>query len=107
MRRRPKHPRPYWVAVCPANPDQGQVEAWITERGRPILICDVCYGTWFGPPPAAGTEIYPDDASGMYDDGDSMAPDVARPATRRELERLGWWDLVTPLSRAFHDDDDG
>jgi hypothetical protein len=39
-----------------------------------------------------------DDATAVLDDGDSIGPD-ARPATQGELERLGWWDHISPLSR--------
>jgi hypothetical protein len=102
MRRRRRRPNPYWIASCPAHEDQGVVCAWITGRGRPVLSCDVCHTTWFDAELSMDRAVDVDDGTGLLEDGDSLGPD-ARPATREELERLGWWDLVTPLSRETSD----
>jgi hypothetical protein len=76
----------------------GVVCAWITARGRPVLSCDVCHTTWFDPELSMDRAGEVDDATALLDDGDSIGPD-ARPATQEELERLGWWDHISPLSR--------
>lgn len=72
--------------------------AWITARGRPALSCDVCYTTWFDAGLDMAGAVEADTSTGELPDGDSIGSG-ARPATQAELERLGWWDLVTPLSR--------
>ena len=98
-RRRPPEPRPYWVAECPILEDQGQVEAWITAHGRPALVCDVCHTLWFDTDLATDRAVFPEPATGRLPDGDSIYVGGSRPATRDELEELGWWSQVTPLSR--------
>jgi hypothetical protein len=98
-------PLPYWVVECPVTSDQGVVEAWFTDRGTPILVCDVCHATWFDRNVVPEEAVFPDQA-GVYEDGDSVYTGRSRPATRDELEQLGWWELVHPLSRRAHGDTD-
>jgi hypothetical protein len=92
-------PTPYWVAECTATLDQGVVEAWFTELGRPALACDVCNATWFDPELEPDAAVFFDDRTGRFPDGDALA----RPASQQELAELGWWELVTPLSRETND----
>jgi hypothetical protein len=94
-----RRPEPYWLAECTTTSDQGVVEAWITDRGRPALVCDVCHDTWFDPALDPGAAVSLDDPTGRLPDGDRVYAGDSRPATRAELERLGWWERVSPLSR--------
>jgi hypothetical protein len=90
--RRRNRIEPYYVAECTATPDQGIVEAWISRRGRTLFICDVCHATWYDPRDL--------DPATLVDITESDAPE--RPAARAELEALGWWAFVHPLSLAAH-----
>ncbi|WP_460521348.1 hypothetical protein [Flindersiella endophytica] len=108
MSRRPRkhHLVPYALAECPAVPDQGMVEAWISRRGRPVLCCDVCHTTWYDPrdlDPLSELVVGPD---GKWRDGD-QEDELDRPARREELEALGWWPLVHPLSLRAHGEEPG
>lgn len=94
---------PYYIAECTATPDQGIVEAWITQRGRPVACCDVCHATWLDPRDLdPETPIGLDASGGLIGAGAGDADVLERPATRAELEEFGWWALVHPLSLAAH-----
>jgi hypothetical protein len=76
--------RAYSIAGCPETSGQGVVEAWISERGRPILICDVCHAASFVPDATAG------------------CPTATRSRPTSRGRRPGnRWRLVSPFSRAW------
>ena len=104
-RRRSVNARPYWIAGCSFEP-QGLLEVWASRHGRLALVCDECGLVWFDPtdlavesahlPPAGTTDLA---------DGDTLDPPDGRPATRTDLEAVGWWQYVPHASRAHCRDD--
>jgi hypothetical protein len=105
IRRQPPAVPPYWVAGCSFEP-QGLVEAWITRDGRPALVCDECGLVWSDPEHLdVGSSYLPPAGTLQLADGDSLDPAGARPATRADLERVGWWPHVAQASRAQHGDE--
>lgn len=98
-------PPPYWVSGCTFEP-QGLLEAWISARGRPGLVCDECGLVWLDPTDLAVESSYlPPAGTADLPDGDTLDPPDAHPATRAELEAAGWWPYVSQPSRAQHGDE--
>ena len=104
-RRSSPTPPPYWVSGCTFEP-QGLLEAWISARGRPGLVCDECGLVWLDPTDLAVESSYlPPAGTADLPDGDTLDPPDAHPATRAELEAAGWWPYVSQPSRAQHGDE--
>jgi hypothetical protein len=78
----------------------------MSRRGRPVLACDECDLIWFDPRDITlESATTPLTGAGDLPDDDTLNSRYARPATRAELEALGWWPYVSQPSRAEHGDE--
>ncbi len=66
---------------------QGELEVWITRRGRLVLVCDECSTAWFDPADLREeAAVIPDNRTYALGDGDV----IERAATREEIVAGGW-----------------